>query len=192
MIFRNKTVLAVTLSVLFTGFAARADDSFVVTVKGTDLQRMPPPLRVFVDIGKMKFAFLTPDGFRVRDDALMQRVVMEGTTKDCNIIFRKRLPLDEGTTYRDMLLARYPGSKITGESSRKVCGNNCPIYDLEWVKDGVIHYARIAFISSGAGPLEVDSVGTADVKQFIGIVLSTFVSSDEDGNLVVPPIHDQT
>ena len=184
--------LGIICGLLLTVFIASADDAFVVTVKGTDIQRTPPPLRVFVDIGKMKFTFLTPDGFRVRDDTLMQRVVMEGISKDCNIIFRRSLPLDEGTTYREMLLARYPGSKIVSESSRKIIGNDCPLFDLEWTKDGVIHYARVVFVSSGAGPLEITAVGTADVKNFLSIVLATFVSSDEDGKLVVPPIFDQT
>ena len=194
MIFRNKTALAlgILLVSLFTGFIARADDSFVVTVKPTDIQRTPPPLRVFIGIGKMKFTFLTPDGFRVRDDTLMQRVVMEGVSKDCNIIVRRTLPLDDGTTYREMLLARYPGSKIDSESSRNILGHGCPLFDLEWSKDGVIHYARVVFISSGVGPLEITAVGTADVKQLSSIVLSSFLSSDDDGKLDVPPIDDRT
>jgi len=189
----TKTVRTLIIFVsLLTGFIASADDTFVVTVKGTDIQRTPPPLRVFVNIDKMKFTFLTPDGFRVRDDTLMQRVVMEGTSKDCNIIFRRTLSLDEGTTYREMLLARYAGSKIVNESSRKILGNDCPLFDLEWTKDGILHNARVIFISSGAGPLEITAVGTTDVKSFFNTVLATLVSSDEDGKLVVPPISDQT
>lgn len=194
MIGLNKIVRTsgILFAALLTGLIVRADDSFVVAVKSLDIQRTPPPLRVFVDIGKIKFTFLTPDGFRVRDDSLMQRVVMEGIGKDCNVIFRRTLPLDDGTTYREMLLNRYPNSKITGESSRKIDGNPCSIFDLQWSKDGVTHYGRVAFLSSKAGPLEVTGVGTVDVKAFLGTVLSTLLSSDENGKLVVPPISDQT
>jgi len=184
--------LGIVFALLFSGFIANGDDTFQVTVKATDIQRSPPPLRVFVGIGKMKFTFLTPDGFRVRDDALMQRVLMEGISRDCTIVFRRTLPLTEGTTYREMLLGRYPGSKITGESTRKVAGHECPLFDLEWTRDGIIHYARVAFLNSEAGPLEVSASGTSDVKPFFNTILATFIASDEDGNLVVPVISDQT
>lgn len=171
---------------------------FEVTVKVVELQREPPPCRVFVSLGQTKFTFLTPDGFQVANNPAHQEVTMTSPSRSCIVAVRISRPAPEdqapfdSSYFRKLLLSRHPNAKIINEFSRSVAGHEGPAFDLQWDSGGAVQGARVAFIQTPVGILEFSAVGSDNVHGNFNTVVSTFTASKPDGKLEILEGCDQT
>ena len=145
-------------------------------------------------LGPNKFAFVVPPGFRL-DIATDERVVLVNKDFTCLISLRIAAPATP-EAQRAALLTRYPGAKILEELPLAVANQNGQMFDLQCATEGVVRFARAAFIPSPAGVLEFTLLSSPDkfreVQADFSFLLQTLRTSDATQELKVIAFADQS
>jgi hypothetical protein len=152
--------------------------------------------RAFLDIGTNKIVFIVPNNFWM-DGSNPQKIVLTKADKTCFITVSVGSSANAGaetSVFKQQALSRYPGAKITGESTEYVANHSGPAFTLEWSNaSGVAQTAHISFIPSAAGVLEFNvlarSADFKDARNYFDTVLSS-VQNNESGKLVIVPLPD--
>ena len=136
--------------------------AFKATLRGGERIGNNQMQRAFLNIGTNQIAFHCPDRFSNGRD---------GSAEDCADGAGARLfhhgprgqPRSEvgsdASSFKATALSRFPGAKISGESTDFVANHSGPAFNLEWLNpNGVVQSAHISFIPSAAGILEFSVV----------------------------------
>ena len=152
--------------------------------------------RAFLNLGTNQIAFIVPTGFQM-DATDSQKIVLTDPAHGYFMTVRVTNPTEEAagaSFFRAEALSRYPGAKITGESTDFVANHSGPAFNLEWLNpSGAGQAAHISFIPSAAGVLEFSimarSVDFKDARIYFDILQSS-VQNNETGKLVIVPLPD--
>jgi hypothetical protein len=210
MSHRNTFLTAIALGTLLFAARAAANDApnyfasttnhsaLAVSLRGGEKVGDHQVQRVFMDIGTNKLAFIVPTDFRM-DASDTGRIVLSGNSSPCYITVRVSSPTSadaesQNAFFRAEALSRYPGAKVSEESSDSAAGHMGNAFNLEWTDaSGTPECVRIAFIPCAAGVLEFSAQAPASYfheAQMNLTVLMTSVRSNETGKLVIVPLPD--
>jgi hypothetical protein len=211
MSYRNHFLAIFAVSVLF--FAARAaanDAPEASTMPATNHSAFGASLRsgetvgdhqvqrVFLHVGTNELAFRVPEGFCM-DASDPHKIVLTDNNSGYFITVRvNQSPVPDADSqnqvFRSEALSRFPGAKISEESSDFADGHLGWAFNLRWTSSsGTDESARVAFIPCAAGVLEFSALARTenfrDVQSFLA-GLMTSVRSNETGKLVIVPLPD--
>ena len=182
--------------VLETPAPATNKPAFKTTLRAGETIGRSQMQRAFLNIGTNQIAFIVPTGFQM-DATKPQKIVLTDPAHGYFITVRVSSAAEAGSdasSYKATALSRYPGAKITGESTDFVANHSGPAFNLEWLNpNGVVQSAHISFIPSAAGILEFSVVArSADIRDARGYfdVLLGSVQNNESGKLVIVPLPD--
>jgi hypothetical protein len=168
--------------------------AFNTSVRGGEMVGDQQIRRAFLTIGATELAFLIPTGFFL-DASDQQKIVLSDNTGHCFITVRVR-PKSEVNSdaefFKAQALSRFPGAKISEQSSEGAANHFGPAFNLEWAgPNGGPQSARIAFIPCAAGVLEFSvltpSANFKDAQLYLTVLLSS-LRTNESGKLVIVPI----
>ena len=172
--------------------------AFNASVRGGEQNGDHQVQRAFLNIGAAKLAFIIPTDFFM-DASDPQKIVLSDSGGNCFITVRTH-PTSEANANSDFFkaeaLTRFPGAKISSESSESAGNHSGPAFNLQWSgPSGETQSARIAFIPFGAGVLEFSvltrSAKFKDAQLYLTVLLSS-LRTNESGKLVIVPLHDNT
>jgi len=160
-----------------------------------------PANLAYVTFGTNKFGFVMPDGFRLEAED-RQKVTLVSADLNCLLTFRmlESEPVGgiepDAAYYRDLLLSRRPGGKITDELSLAAVSRRGPAFDLRWNAAGTVpRLERVLFISCDAGVLEFSLLSSLEKfgagRQAFSAFLITFRTVEPDGRLNMPVLSDR-
>ena len=161
-----------------------------------------PVSRAYLTAGTNKFGFLVPEGFQTDpNNKALDRISFISSEYNGWLTLHLAEPATSGDNdldpqfYREQLLSRYPGAKITEEFSLTAAGRSGPAFDLQKMSGGMLQSMRVAFIPSAAGVLEFSLLASPDNFPKFGssfnLLLLTFRAS-VDGKLEFPPFSDKS
>jgi hypothetical protein len=154
----------------------------------------------YVTFRTNKFGFVKPDGFRLGTGD-RQKVTLVSADFNCLLTFCVLETEPAGDTepdaayYRDLLLSRHPGGKITDEFSLAAVSRRGPAFDLRWNANSTVpRRERVLFVSSDAGVLEFSLVSSLEKfeagRQAFSAFLLTFRTTERNGRLIMPVLSD--
>lgn len=167
--------------------------AFNATVRGGEMVGDQQIQRAFLTVGATQMAFLIPAGFFM-DASDTQKIMLSDNTGRYFITVRVR-PKSEVNSdaefFKAQALSRFPGAKISDQSSEGAANHFGPAFNLEWAgPNGGPQSARIAFIPCAAGVLEFSvltpSANFKDAQLYLGVLLSS-LRTNESGKLVIVP-----
>jgi hypothetical protein len=151
--------------------------------------------RAFLSVGTNEIVFIVPTSFRI-DATDPQHIELTDRTDSYFITVRVTptppVEGDEQSVYfRGLALNRFPGAKISSESSEFAGIHSGPAFNLDWSgASGGTQSARIVFIPTAAGVLEFCVLTRADhfkdAQLYLTILLGS-VSTNEAGKIVIRP-----
>jgi hypothetical protein len=154
--------------------------------------------RAFLTVGTNEIAFMIPGEFKL-DASNPEKIVLTDNTTGSFITVRISSRPEgaagaEAGFYKAEALSRFPGAKIIEESMDMVANHSGPAYNLFWLNsEGVAQSARIDFISTAAGILELSVMSQSahfkDARNSFE-VLQGSVQNNESGKLVIIPLPD--
>lgn len=173
--------------------------AFKVTAKNEYVPNLPPATRVYVSAPPMKFALLTPWGYRL-DTQTAKEVQFATEDYDCFIDFRIADPDHTDTATPDsaycgnLALSRFPGATIRDRFPQSAGnGINGQAFDMDWKGSGeVAQTVRVVYIPSKVGILEFSltcpqpKFKTAQYQ--LNSVLLTFRAADQNEKLDIAPL----
>jgi hypothetical protein len=175
--------------------------AYLTQIKHVGGPGLMPADFAYVTFGTNKFGFVMPAGYRLEtQDA--QKVTLVSADFSCLLSFRVLDPAPTGVTeldpafYRELLLSRHPGGRITDELSLAAASRRGPAFDLRWNATGAVpRRERVLFISSDAGVLEFSLVSSLEKfeagQRAFGALLLSFRAADADGQLNMPVLSDR-
>jgi hypothetical protein len=156
---------------------------------------------LFLTCGTNQFACVVPTGFRV-DASNPQKVVLVDPDYAHFITIRLIGPVPAGAHElradycRTLAFSRFPGAKITQESSETVGYLTGPAFDLEWKNAaGTEQSARLVFVVTPVGIMEFSLLACSNKFSDGGILFNTLLSSfrgSAGGKLDLPSTPDKS
>ena len=203
----NRIFAAATLAALLLTLRASADEPSIessatatnkpalkASLRGGETIGTHQVQRAFLDIGTNRIVFIVPGGFWM-DASSPQKVVLTAADKNCFITVRVITGTgSDASSFKEQALSRYPGAKITGESTEWVANHSGTAFNLDWMNSGgVSQSARISFIPTPAGVLEFSVLTRSsefkDARMNFESLLSS-VQTNESGKIVIVPLPD--
>jgi hypothetical protein len=209
-----KTIGFVTVVALLVGMAAdtasaqEASEGAVTNLptalstelKSEEMVGLQPVQRAYVTFGTNRFAFVVPYGYRM-DASNPEKIALFNADYSSYIVFRVAEPLTyaarelPSTTYREVVLARYPNAKILDEFTQRAANHSGPAFDVQWTNSAhITQFTRVAFIPSAAGVLEFSLVSNAgkftEGQYFLSYVMLSF-RTNEGGKLIISRLSDK-
>ena len=152
--------------------------------------------RAFLTIDTNQIAFMVPQGFFM-DASTPGKIVLSDDSGSLFITVRvshPQIPAESSPAdfFKAEVLHRFPGAKISSQSSDFAANHSGPAFELEWAGPKTVpQWARIAFIPSAAGVLEFSVLSRAsnfkDAQTYLSVVMAS-VRSNETGKLVIEPL----
>jgi hypothetical protein len=175
--------------------------AYLTQIKHVGGPGLLPANFAYVTLGTNKFGFVMPDGYRLETQD-RQKVTLVSADLNCLLTFRvvetepARDTEPDAAYYRDLLLSRHPGGKITDEFSLAAVSRRGPAFDLRWNAAGTVpRLERALFISCDAGLLEFSLVSSLEKfeagRQALRAFLITFRTAEPDGRLNMPVLSDR-
>jgi hypothetical protein len=169
--------------------------AFNATLRGGETVGDHQIFRAFLHVGTNEVAFIVPTGFQM-DASNPQKIVISDNDGRCFMTVRvdSAAPESEGQEayFRGLALQRFPGAKITDETTEAAANHSGPSFTLQWVSaGGAVQSASISFILTPAGVLEFSTMSRTadfnDARLYLRILLSS-VQTNESGKLVIVPL----
>ena len=168
--------------------------AFNASVRGGETVGDQQIQRAFLTIGATQIAFIIPTGFFM-DASDTQKIVLADSSGHCFITVRvhpKSEVNSDADFFKAQALSRFPGAKISSESSESAVNHFGPAFNLEWAgPNGGPESVRIAFIPCAAGVLEFSvltpSANFKDAQLYLTVLLSS-LRTNESGKLVIVPV----
>jgi len=165
-------------------------------VKHVDGPGLLPADFAYITFGTNKFGFVIPVGFHLETESA-QEVTLVSANLGSLMTFRVLEALPPGAPeldsawYRDLLMSRRPGAKITEEFSQTAINRSGPAFELHWKAAGKVpRRERVLFIASDAGVLEFCLSSSPEEfeahRPTFCTLLLTFRAADESGQLRMP------
>jgi hypothetical protein len=168
-----------------------------VSVEREPIALAEPVYRAYATAGNVKFTFIIPDKFHMSGGVERGAFHLDGPELNATIGCAF-LDVDVSNTdglnpdeFREMLLNRHPGAKITGEFKAGALGKTGPGFDLQWkTETGIVQNCHMVFIPTAAGVLQVGATvsGTGHTQPAVSamnMILTTLNASGPDGKLQV-------
>jgi hypothetical protein len=137
-----------------------------VTIDREPVDYSDPFYRANISTGTIKCSLLVPQGFRLKGDPSLGKLILSNLGGDSSVSFGLLGPLPEGSSelsaeyYRAVVAKQYPNAKILKEFTKLVSGRMGPGFDIQWkATEELYQNKRIVFIPSGAGVLEFTVTG---------------------------------
>jgi hypothetical protein len=206
---RNYFFPALVLGTLLFASRAEADETlpgasapatnrpaFNASLRGGETIGERQVQRAFLTLGNTQIAFVIPTDFSM-DASDSQKIVLSDNAGRYFITLRihpsSGMPADSSPdSFKIQALSRFPGAKISSESSENAASHSGPAFNLDWLSpNGGRESARIAFIPCPGGILEFSvlsrSASFKDAQLYLTVLLSS-VRTNESGKLVIVPL----
>ncbi len=172
--------------------------AYNATLRGGETVGTHQIQRAFLSVGTNEIAFMIPGEFRL-DASNPEKIVLtdnvNGGFITVRITSRPEVEVgSEASFYKAQALSRFPGAKIIEESMDMVANHSGPAFNLFWLNsEGVAQSARIAFIPTAAGILELSVMAQSahfkDARNSFEILQGS-IQNNESGKLVITPLPD--
>jgi hypothetical protein len=148
--------------------------------------------RAFLTVGTNQFVFRVPTGFKLDASQHEKLIASDSAGSFVTLRILPNMPSSDGTqAWQELARKQFPESTITAEFSEFALNRSGPAFDISWLAAGARHSARVVFIPSSAGLLEITLLTPPDRfasgETALKIVLSS-LQSDEHGKIVIVPL----
>jgi hypothetical protein len=175
--------------------AATNQPALSVSLRGGETVRGHQVERAYLSVGTNEIVFIVPTSFRM-DASDPQKILLTDNTGGCFITVRiSGAPHPDAAAQSDFFkaeaLSRFPGAKISSQSSEFAANHSGPAFNLEWDgSSGSEQSVRIVFVPCAAGILEFSvlarTVDFKDAQTYLSLLINS-VRSNETGKIVIIP-----
>jgi hypothetical protein len=193
---RNYFLSALLLGALLFASRAEADETlagasvpatnrpaFNASLRGGETIGERQVQRAFLTLGNTQIAFVIPTDFSM-DASDSQKIVLSDNAGRYFITLRihpsSGMPADSSPdSFKTQALSRFPGAKISSESSEYAASHSGPAFNLDWLSPcpgGILEFSVLS-----------RSASFKDAQLYLTVLLSS-VRTNESGKLVIVPL----